>query len=969
MTTSSEPDCVFISYCRDNLAEVRVLHEFLADTGFRVWWDQDILPGQDWNLEVENALERSAAVIVCFSAESQQRGRAGIYPELSNAVEIFRCLPPGSLFIIPVRVSECELPKISIDATRSLTDLQCIDVFPTSRRESAYERLSRSLQIALGQSKKERLIKDEVGVQEGISQQDIEGWKSKLGEALLRAEIPAADELVSVLTSKVVSMLLDGTRVGLEKDEVNKYPHDFIYERRRTLEALEHHLSETRDWSQSINILGMARPRTLNSIYVQLSLTDDPKRFRLGVKEWDTYSLQDALSQRSSLVILGDPGSGKTTTLKRIALGILSGEYQAGAPLVIRFRDLKTGQSLRQRLIQMLSVDFRRNQDLGIAIRDLEDKKRQAEHSAAQLRDKARQESRDLRSLREQFRSLEAKDKEERERKASRRGRFRLTAEEKREGKERRARLQELRRIIKNEEKTLEERVKDVPDVIEQITFAFREDYSVLETRALAKLLDSIGVTILLDGFDELDNEMRGVVFEEVRELSVALRSTRIILTSRPADFPGRLDNTLMFEINPLSGVQIQKLVHLWFSGEEERKRTEAGFISALEASPYSDLSKRPLTLANLCLVYEKYGSLPDMPISIYRKIINLLLEEWSTERSVERRSRYARFDAHRKRDFLSSLAYELLKMRGSALTFSTYDLEAIYGNISRKFRLPRGEAGEVAEEIESHTGLVVRASYEQYEFSHRSLQEFLVASYLNGLPDILKAQSVLDKCPNELAIALALTMEPTPWFCRLFRNKKERKVPRENWVYPFLSRVLLERPGLEPSAEFGGTILWMLGQSSIDNTVVQDFLNLIPVRESLNSFLAHCVVETSGYWLGWITGSGPSDSVLVTVRRPYDAENPPLKSLKMKVRDFSNLPGHEQVPYRYVERVARLDRVHRLGFIGSGRWELAFNLDDVDGAASLEIEVGFPVEFSVIDDGDGRRAVDIQVVKSPGRV
>ena len=43
---------VFLSYCRDNKAEVQRLHDELVVAGEPVWWDQDILPGQDWKTEI-----------------------------------------------------------------------------------------------------------------------------------------------------------------------------------------------------------------------------------------------------------------------------------------------------------------------------------------------------------------------------------------------------------------------------------------------------------------------------------------------------------------------------------------------------------------------------------------------------------------------------------------------------------------------------------------------------------------------------------------------------------------------------------------------------------------------------------------------------------------------------------------------------------------------------------------------------
>lgn len=38
----------FLSYCHDNAKEVTNLRNDLIEAGERIWWDQEILGGQDW---------------------------------------------------------------------------------------------------------------------------------------------------------------------------------------------------------------------------------------------------------------------------------------------------------------------------------------------------------------------------------------------------------------------------------------------------------------------------------------------------------------------------------------------------------------------------------------------------------------------------------------------------------------------------------------------------------------------------------------------------------------------------------------------------------------------------------------------------------------------------------------------------------------------------------------------------------
>ncbi len=137
---------VFLSYCRTNKVEVGKLRDELISAGEPVWWDQDILPGHDWKHEIRRAMRDAYAVVLCLSKEAVARTASGIYTEAADAITAYRDLPPGSIFLIPVRLSDCEIPLIEIDATRTLDRLQYVDLFPPSQRMHGFEHLLTSLQ-------------------------------------------------------------------------------------------------------------------------------------------------------------------------------------------------------------------------------------------------------------------------------------------------------------------------------------------------------------------------------------------------------------------------------------------------------------------------------------------------------------------------------------------------------------------------------------------------------------------------------------------------------------------------------------------------------------------------------------------------------------------------------------------------------------------------------------------------------
>jgi hypothetical protein len=61
---------VFISYAREDQALARLLRDNLAERGYRVWWDVELLATDDFNDKIRNVLSDAKAVIVIWTTTS-----------------------------------------------------------------------------------------------------------------------------------------------------------------------------------------------------------------------------------------------------------------------------------------------------------------------------------------------------------------------------------------------------------------------------------------------------------------------------------------------------------------------------------------------------------------------------------------------------------------------------------------------------------------------------------------------------------------------------------------------------------------------------------------------------------------------------------------------------------------------------------------------------------------------------------
>jgi hypothetical protein len=119
---------VFLAYVKEDAALAERLYEALEAEGFRPWMDvRNLLPGQNWPRAIERAIEFSDFFVPCFSSNSVNK-RGGFQAEIRYALDCARRVPLDDIFIVPVRLDDCRVPR-SIQK-----EFQYIDLFPDRDR-------------------------------------------------------------------------------------------------------------------------------------------------------------------------------------------------------------------------------------------------------------------------------------------------------------------------------------------------------------------------------------------------------------------------------------------------------------------------------------------------------------------------------------------------------------------------------------------------------------------------------------------------------------------------------------------------------------------------------------------------------------------------------------------------------------------------------------------------------------------
>ena len=102
---------VFLCHSSGDKPAVRDLCHRLRADGVDPWLDEEkLLPGQDWREEIPEAVRTCDVVVVCLSHQSVSK-EGYLQREIRDALYVAEEKPEGTIFIIPARLEEVDVPK------------------------------------------------------------------------------------------------------------------------------------------------------------------------------------------------------------------------------------------------------------------------------------------------------------------------------------------------------------------------------------------------------------------------------------------------------------------------------------------------------------------------------------------------------------------------------------------------------------------------------------------------------------------------------------------------------------------------------------------------------------------------------------------------------------------------------------------------------------------------------------------
>jgi hypothetical protein len=196
---------VFLCHASQDKSIVHELYEkFIAEGWIEPWLDaKKLLPGQDWQAEIKNAVETADNVIIFLSKTSINKD-GFIQKELRFAKEIALEKTEGSIFLVPLRLDDCEVPQ-------SLQFYQWANFFG-EEQELTYSKLLESLKLRLSDiENREMLLKQseqnyKTGISLSVRKPSLQEIEGKIAE-IEKIKIPVLD--LSKMELKQIPKALD----------------------------------------------------------------------------------------------------------------------------------------------------------------------------------------------------------------------------------------------------------------------------------------------------------------------------------------------------------------------------------------------------------------------------------------------------------------------------------------------------------------------------------------------------------------------------------------------------------------------------------------------------------------------------------------------------------------------------------------------------------------------------------------
>ena len=273
----------------------------------------------------------------------------------------------------------------------------------------------------------------------------------------------------------------------------------------------------------------------------------------------------------------------------------------------------------------------------------------------------------------------------------------------------------ELRRIGENE------------SLLGKLSVEFDETQKEVDERLLLMLLDEGDFVLILDGYDEVPEQYRDSLGQQITQLAVQCENLQLILTARPEVSLPELPDSKVLTIEPLTRTQAESLVLRYdaIANIDVGKKLIAEFDVVSE-----QFLTTPLLIV---LLYRTYGfnqSIATRISSFYDEVFNALYKGHDLSKAGFSRAKSSRLDAEDFRRLLRGFSFLLAAHQKDNLKSRTEGITVVEKAIQLTSVQPLSPSAFFDDLLLAVPLLTQEGT--DYRFIHRSIGEFFAGEFLS---------------------------------------------------------------------------------------------------------------------------------------------------------------------------------------------------------------------------------------------
>jgi len=197
VNSSDNSPLIFICHAKEDIQTVRSIYHRLKQENLSPWLDEiNILPGQNWDIEIQRTIKKTDFALICLSSFSVQK-KGYLNKEIKWALDRQSEMPEGDIFVIPVKIEPCILEH-------RLSDIHSVDLF----EEHGFERLIQAIKFQIQK-------KDRTNNRDRSNVSKPEELIQRLKQEIRKLSLPSQDKEVIFIQITILETQLQSNRKHL----------------------------------------------------------------------------------------------------------------------------------------------------------------------------------------------------------------------------------------------------------------------------------------------------------------------------------------------------------------------------------------------------------------------------------------------------------------------------------------------------------------------------------------------------------------------------------------------------------------------------------------------------------------------------------------------------------------------------------------------------------------------------------